>query len=553
MSSISPRSQYLADGKTAWSLAPMAVVVSLAAAAAVGWVFQFVFFQGFYWFILVPVVGGFALAGVLRAMVRWTRCRNQLLAGALGLIVGLTTYAAYYEFCMIHVIRHNVGWHFDWLPRYIWHRLNTDVIRSSHEIGNPQNQRGTPNLPLNCVLFGIDFSILVGITTHGPWKRAGYAYCPELGQWMRRESATWPAFLGQRFIAALQEDSLMEFVARTPAGGNPRVCCRLTVEYAAPPSGSTFTYPIYATLADAAERPTWHRPKTLPVTLLRQIVLAPAETLALRPLFPELAKLLSAQHPELAALPADVIPAAAAIPAGAVAQITGVSTPSGRRIRTPGANVWVTSLRVAPLLCGLGGALTFGGGFLLFVKTLLLPIILVAAPIAVGLMGFGLYAAICYGVLEGRSTVRRLRQEIALRPDALVDPADADAACMSLIPRASFNSLWTPPAADVMLVKIDAPQRRLLMEGDENRYEIPAAAISECGTQCFFHRSDNKNSSQIWMLRLVVQLQQGSRELLLCVNPVRWVPASNKRRRRAAEEMLRQIAAIRSGGEAGLV
>ena len=54
------------------------------------------------------------------------------------------------------------------------------------------------------------------------------------------------------------------------------------------------------------------------------------------------------------------------------------------------------------------------------------------------------------------------------------------------------------------------------------------------------------------MLRLVIRLQQGSRELLLRVNPVRWRASTNKRRRRAAEEFLRQLAAIRREGEGGM-
>ena len=415
MASIPARSQYSADGGAAWALLPMAAVAALVAAAAVGWLFQLASSLGFYLFIVFPIFGGLALAGVLHAMVRWTRCRNRLAAAALGLIVGVATYVCYYEFGMLRAIPANVGWRFDLLPQYILHRLKTDVVRSTHEIGNPQQQRHTPNFPLNCILLGIDFAILLGVTTVSASRRAGYAYCPELGEWMRRESATWPPQSSRNFLAALAEGKLLEFVAKTPAAGNPRACCRLTVEYAAPAAGSTLSYPIYGTLADASQTLAWHRPKWSPATLLRQIVLSPAETLALRPLLPKLAKLLSAQHPELAALPAEVMPAAGAPPAGSLAQISGVPVPPGRRIRTPAAAVWVNFLHVAPVVSGLAGAVVLGGGFYLFVTTLWLSIFVVAATLAAGLLAFGVYAGlICQGVLEGRWTLRRLREEIAL-------------------------------------------------------------------------------------------------------------------------------------------
>jgi hypothetical protein len=322
------------------------------------------------------------------------------------------------------------------------------------------------------------------------------------------------------------------------------------VEYAEPASGSTFDYPIYATLADSPEKPAWYRPSQLPVTVQRQIVLSPGESLALRPLFPKLAKLLSSQHPEIAALPTEIAPVVEAAPKGEVAQIDAITVPPGRQIRTRLAALWITFLRLAPLGYALAAVVTFVGGCLLAAVVESNVVFFVATPLAVGLLVFSVYLwLLCKGVLESRWIARRLRQEIAGRAGALIDSADADAICMSLIPRASFNSFWVPPADDVMLVKIDATRRLLLMEGDENRYLIPAGAIAECETQCFFHRLDERNDSQIWMLRLAVRIQQGSRELLLQVNPVRWLPGTNGRRRRTAEAVLRQIAAIRSAGD----
>ena len=244
-----PRTQYNSDGKAMWSRLPAATAASLVAAVGMGWLFRLVYRLGFYIFAAIPALGSVALVIVLRGAIGWARCRNRLIAGVLGSVVGLTTYASYYEFRMRDVLPPGVGWRLDLLPQFVWHCIKTDRILSSHEIGK---QLRPASLPMNCFLFLLDLATIVGLTAAGAIKRAAWAYCIELDQWMRRETARWPAFRGRSFLDALGAGRLLEFVLQTPPGGNPRACCRLTLEYAAPPSGATLDYPVYGTLTDVS-------------------------------------------------------------------------------------------------------------------------------------------------------------------------------------------------------------------------------------------------------------------------------------------------------------
>jgi len=227
------------------------------------------------------------------------------------------------------------GWRFDLLPQFVWHCIKTDRILRSHEIGQ---QLRPASLPMNCFLFLLDLATIFGVTTAGAIKRAAWAYCIELDQWMRRETARWPAYWGRSFLDALDAGRLLEFVLHTPPGGNPRACCRLTLEYAAPPAGATLDYLVYGTLTDVPRGNAQFRPDWLSTTLMRQCTFSAGEVLALRPLFPGLARLLSIQHPEMAQIPTDVMPAPVAIPGGERAEITSLG---GKRILTPTGIAWL--------------------------------------------------------------------------------------------------------------------------------------------------------------------------------------------------------------------
>jgi hypothetical protein len=150
----------------------------------------------------------------------------------------------------------------------------------------------------------------------------------------------------------------------------------------------------------------------------------------------------------------------------------------------------------------------------------------------------------CSDVPENRWIERRLRHSVAERPDPLVAAHDSEGLYVSLIPRTSFAKVQLTMSSDLLLLRLDRRSRQLLMEGDADRYRIPAGAIAQCQAECFFHPLDAQRTRQLWMVRLLIRQEAGERELLLSVPATRWAPATNATRLRVAESLCRQIAAL---------
>jgi hypothetical protein len=281
-------------------------------------------------------------------------------------------------------------------------------------------------------------------------------------------------------------------------------------------------------------------------TLLRQVKLEVSEVLALRPLFPSLTRLLAAQHAELRDLPLGVAPPAGTeAPTGEVAQVTPVPEPYRQRVRSKGYALGVNLVGLTPGLYFFGGGgLVAGGIWLATEKSMPLGWAAVVAG-AVGVV-WGAYTGLyCLCVSENRWIDRRLRREIALRPDPLVDPRDPDSLYVSLIPRESFAKVQLTMSSDLLLMRIDERGRRLVMEGDCDRYRIPGGAIAACEPQCFFHPIDAQHRNELWMIRLMIRVEGGLRELLLSYDTTQYTPKTNARRRRTAEDLCGRINALR--------
>jgi hypothetical protein len=281
--------------------------------------------------------------------------------------------------------------------------------------------------------------------------------------------------------------------------------------------------------------------------LLRQVELEPKELLVLLPFFPQLARLLATQHSELRDLPAEILsPSRTALPVRGVAEINPVPEPYRQRVRAPGYALQVNLRGAIPLVYILAG-----GGMLAFGIWRAVEGSLALGCILAGLgacgAGWGVYAALLgMAVYENRWIERRLRHEIAQRPDPLVEADSTDSVYVSLIPRESFAKVKWTMASDVMLLRVDERARQLLAEGDSDRYRIPAEAISVCESLCFFHPIDVQHHNELWMVRLVVAVEQGLMELLLSFGATRWTPpVTNARRRRTAEVMCRRIDVLR--------
>jgi hypothetical protein len=396
--------------------------------------------------------------------------------------------------------------------------------------------------------------MVVGLAAGFSWKRARHAYCSELGQWMQQETAllTPPSSTNlltphssTNFLAALNTDTLPQFVAQTSVSSDLQTANRLILEYAVPETGSPLEFPLYATFEELPVAPPWYQPRLLRRTVVRQVELELAEVLALRPFFPKLTRLLESRHAELRDLPADIsITPSPLLPVSDVAEITPVPERYRQRVRGKGYALRVNLLGLTPAIYFFGGLGLLAAGVWLLTEGSLPPgcaAIVAGAPA----ICWGAYIALfCLSVPENRWIERRLRQEIGQRDERLVDPLDPESIYVSLIPRESFAKIQLTMSSDLLLLKVDKNRRQLLMEGDADRYRIPAGAISVCEPQCFYHPLDQQRRNQLWMVRLMIRVKQGCQELLLSVNHTHWNPMTSARRRQIAEDTCRRIAEL---------
>lgn len=546
------REQFTSDQGIRISRLPLLIVGGLVAAFLVAAVFKFLYYQGWYLIMLVPLFGGLLLAGVMNLLVGWTHCRNQWFAGALGLALGCVAYLGYFYLCFRHDLPPGMNARISWLPRYIAARMANDVVE---DVGRPQdiNKPKKPSVGLNWYTFVFESLIIMGLAAGAGWTRAKRAYCYELQEWMQREIAQLPPYSGPAIVRAFElVGELAKFVTATPAGGDAQIACRLIVEFAQPTDGSAFSYPIYLSIEDLLNPKPWYWPRTARKTLVRQCVLTPREVVDLRPLFPNLTRLLESQHVELrdhptAATPAaKLTPSAKLTPAADVAEITPVPEPHRQTIRTGSYAIKVNLIGLLPvifLLVGVGGLAL--GGYLVTKSVFGASVVLFA--IGGASLAWGIYVALyCMCVYENRWIERRLRSEITTRPDSLVDARDPGSAYVSIIPRDSFVQVKLTMSSDILLMKIDSRQRAIFLEGDSDRYRIPVDAISICEPQCFFHPMDKQRQTEMWMVRLMLRVPHGERELLLGIGHVDFRPCNNVRRRTVATETCQRILAMRT-------
>lgn len=546
MQTLQERDRYQSDGGIMTARLPALIVLSLAAAVVVAWGLKLAFLSGWYLIILVPALAGGALGGAIYGLVGWSHCRNRGLAAVLGLIAGLTGYLGYYHLCMVDILPPGLEWRVDLLPRYIAFRMETDV---QHDVGAPDANQANddPDTFGNWFLFVWELGMVVGFATWFPSSRARHVYYRQLGRWAKREKMLLRPEDVEDFRESLEEDGLADFAATTTAGSDAQTCGNLLLEYATPSSGSLLELPVYASLEGPPRARVWHVFRKDRGSQVRQVKLEIAEVLTLRPLFAGLNQALAEQHEELRGPAPEVAAAVATAESQAteLATITPVAEPYRQRVRGKGYVLWANLLGLTPVVYILAGIGLIGGGiYLATQKSMLLG--WVGVPVGAAGVVWGIYTAIyCLNVAEMRWTNRRLRHEISQRPGPLVDGRDSEALCVALVPRENFATIKLTMESDVLLMKIDDVAGRILMEGDSDQYRIPAGAIETCLPECFYHAMDSQHQNQLWMIRLVVNTEEGRRELLLGADHTRYTPMTNQGRQQRAEEVCGRINGLR--------
>lgn len=241
-----------------------------------------------------------------------------------------------------------------------------------------------------------------------------------------------------------------------------------------------------------------------------------------------------------ASLPA---PLAASTPTtpSPLAEITPVPRDQAGQVLKP-ANRWIaTALTLLPIPLGLVGGLGLIGFGLAYANVnQAVTAVCVIAGIVDGVM-----SVVCLLHFQKLAASRFLRSQLARaisqRPDAVVRPDDRDAQLVEIIPRHSWQTFSLEPQADIGLLKIDAPGRELLLEGDVKRYRIPFDSVVKCEVEEIRLASDQWGTDLHFAVVLEVETTEGSRELPLFTRHLELASRRMLQRNRQADLLCERL------------
>ncbi|MCA9013513.1 MAG: hypothetical protein KDB01_27370 [Planctomycetaceae bacterium] len=490
-----------------------------------------------YLVILLPIVASGFVSGGVFLWVQFGKCRNAWLAGLLGAISGVIAFLASYYFSLCFLLGFQILPGVTTLPDYIMFRLKND---SQVDVGRPQLEKHRePSLVMNSFGAIIELGFLAALPMITGWTRSRRAFCQETNQWYQRETALLAPFSGIPLVTALDNGSISTFLATAPAGSIQQAC-HLTLEYVRNIDGTMSKHPVYLSVSDFRSHKPWYVPGKMQIQLLRQVEINPREISAVSQVFPLFASITktSPSDDNLVAVRAQRTENHARY---GLAEVVPVPEPYRQVVRTR-AYPWIVNLHdlipVAFLLGGLGMAVF--GGFQIEKEQLFAGISLIVVGVAG--IAWGLYTSQwCLSVYGNRWVESRLRSELSGRPGVIVDPRDPESRYVSIIPRDSFQKVKLVMSSDLLLLSFDSMGKRLLLEGDIDRYVIPFDSIRVCEPQCFFSPVDQARTMQLWVAQIIARFRDGDKELLISVAQTSFRPVNNTTRQRLIGEFCKRV------------
>jgi hypothetical protein len=518
------RKVYQNSGQVNWvRFIPWAALVFVAAIALAA-ILYLLFKIGFYLVLLVPVFAGLGLAGVVILAVRKGHCRSRLAAALLGGVAGVVLYLGYFYIGMVEDLGPDRTADFKLLPSYINYRMKTTVIR---DVNSPDRDRrddgpSPERVYFNWVFFVLEFGFIVGAAAVGGGRWARRPYCERCQTWMKRESTTFKPEIGPGLIEALRIGSVQSLAAlftspQKPGAPHTAVAVDCCPKFKEDPS---LNCPLYFSMkqvtapAKGVTMDAFDQSKGK--ILLRQILVNSDEVTGLLPRFSSLEKIAGTTAAQAMA---DLqVAVASSAPDRVVAEVKPVDPLYAGKVLTKknillGAAIQFLTLAV--IFAGMG--LAIGGIFLAFpdsplpggvsiiVRVLGIAMIAIGGVAAVGAIVLGLTRV---DYLAMRFLRRVTLREFARRPGHLVNPADAAALFVQVIPRAHWGKMKLEDASDIGFLRVNSERGELLFEGDKEYYRIPGAAISCCEVETFIAGAGTEGSMTLF--RVVVQTNVSS-------------------------------------------
>ncbi|MBN2292744.1 MAG: hypothetical protein JXM70_09985 [Pirellulales bacterium] len=166
---------------------------------------------------------------------------------------------------------------------------------------------------------------------------------------------------------------------------------------------------------------------------------------------------------------------------------------------------------------------------------------LIIFPIAVPIIGILIF--ICFqSIVENIYWRWMLYKSIRRRPDPLVSENAHDSAIINIMPRMNWRSLWRADMTrirDLGLLKLDTERSEVLIESDRERFRIPRGSVLVCEPDVFHEQPGT--TSVIGFVRLVIQLEDGTREIRFCLIPTDFKFRTNNAKRLMAQDICQRI------------
>jgi hypothetical protein len=469
------RPVYRRDGRVKWGRLIVASIFSMGISAVMALALSRIFLAGWYVTILVPIAMGFPVAAATYLVIKFSHCRNMMLAILVGLLTGLVYYPGWYHAHLVSLAGQHAALRLDLLPSFIWFRLQNDA---AGEVGRPLQ---APSVITNSVFFGVELFVVLCMSVGAAAYRVTRAYCHHCGEWTRTASHMGPPGSADLVHRLLVEDQLQQLPeipkvptqAQDPTSTITVEACRLV--------GTNLSCCAFLTLL---ENPGT-RNKT--ARSIRKVLNQTAIT-----------------RDELGYLSARILGLVALAPPGfipeeamAIADEPTGTSDQNRHLKpfehvahvetaSPTDRDSIYSARSATVLAAMSfiPVVSFIAGCgLLFLTWKFWPGALSVACLISGLVAVVFGAVVCFvnvDYFNYRQHFCWVCDLIAARRDAIVRPSDPQAFFVSIMPRQFWTNQVTNFPSDGGFLTIDTSSRELLFEGLKERYRIPGKAILSC-------------------------------------------------------------------------
>lgn len=133
---------------------------------------------------------------------------------------------------------------------------------------------------------------------------------------------------------------------------------------------------------------------------------------------------------------------------------------------------------------------------------------------------------------EDVSSFRRLAKLIRPRESKAIPSLNSpNCQFVAIVPRERWQLSERELTQEFAILHVNPYESRILLEGAEHRFWIPSQALLKCGVDFF-----TKANKQIWVVCLVIQTNDGPREVCLRIGNVDGFWQSNGQRKSAAEK-----------------